>query len=502
MRIRRTFMTLSLLPGVLICFGCQGARLHSHSNNYHNNNPDTLNKVTVRFVAPPDQFAYSADKPVNLAADDTHSYDDGSINSENSAFHVVLWGGDYYGSDVTYAPASLPTGPYMFGLFDPDRGGCYQGWMSVNTAGDNVLGALEDWRESVRNQQQWLAYESKISGHFENRNEEAFESFESNLQELRRLEQRIANAIQRERREAERANSLRNATLAQAEVLLVPGGESFMRPWTRPTFSEKELSMVQAGTPLTKFVLVGDYETATGKLDRIAQLRDDLERNRHVFNEELRRLEHRRRYYMLTDHIYNHGDKFVENEKRLQEARGMIARLDHQVDNYNRKFEAVLFVTGLFAPTDALAQFDAKRDALNRDRAVVEARINQIEAQIAEVSERSDFRVRLEQKRQDAFADRRRLDDRVAQIDNAQYAVRELRDATDVIHRHGPASIVTATMIETVVPPRFSAAVEKESLMTVRLQASDTPHSLDNSGPNRTTSVTPVKWGQSENCDD
>lgn len=495
MRIQRTGVVVAVGLGAIWCAGCSNfGRLgpwHNHTGPHA--------KVTVRFVAPPDQFAHAggernvhltASSPGNQAAE---SFD----GNRDGTFRAALWGGDFKGEDVTFSPAPLQTGPYMFGLFDPDRGGAYQGWISVNSSGDEVLNAMEDWRESINKQQEWLAYEAKAAGQFESRDAEAFTSFEKNLQELRRLERRIARAINHERDSCKYRGHQEAQTLANTEVLIVPGGESFMRPWTAPTFSEEELSSVRAGTPLTKFVLVGDYETASGKLRRVAELRDDLDRNRSVFNEEVRRLEHRRRFYLMTDHLYHHGHKFVENEKRLQEARGMIARLDRQIGDYNQKFEAILFVTGLFAPDEAIAQFEESSDALNRDRAVVQARVNQIESQIAEVSERSEYRVRLEQKRQDADADRKRIDDRMAQIDRAQHAVRALRNSTAVIHRHGPASVVAATMLDQSVPPQFAMAIERESLLTIRLQAANGSRNLDNAARvTRTTAAEPIDWNQ------
>ncbi len=495
MRIERSIAVVGIGVSAFLSAGCDGfGRLAAWNDPLGPNA-----KVTIRFVAPPHQFAMApGQRHVRLTASNTDlATSNVQEETDKGAFRAALWGGKFKGEDVTYNATELQSGPYMFGLFDPDRGGAYQGWISVNSAGDDVLGAMEDWKQSIQKQQNWLAYEAKASGKFQSHDADDFTSFEKNLGELRRLEKRIARAINRERLDRKHRGIQQSKTLADAEVLIVPGGESFMRPWTRPTFSQEELSTVRAGTALTKFVLVGDYETATGKLHRVAELRDDLDRNRSVFNEEFRRLEHRRRFYLMTDHLYHHGSEFVENEKRLQQARGMISKLDRQIEDYNQKFEAILFVTGLFAPDEALAQFEAKSDALDRDRAVVEARVNQIESQINDVSERSEYRVRLEQKRQDAQADRQRIDDRMTQIGRAQNAVRALRDSTAVIHRHGPASVIAATMVDLSVPPQFAMAIERESLLTIRLQAADGPRSLDSvSNTTRTTSASPFDWNK------
>ncbi len=495
MRIKRTIVSVGVTGVVLLSTGCASfGRL-----GLWDPPPNSATKVTVRFIAEPNEFALaSRNSSVRLASSDADTdFDNGDTMMANSAaYRVVLWGGEFEGEDVTFTPTQLSTGPYMFGLFDPDRGGSYQGWISVNSGGDDVLSALGEWQQSVQKQQEWLAYGAKVSGQFDSGDASDFASFEQNLRKLRRLEKKIGWAIESERVER-RNGASRFETLAQAEVLIVPGGESFLRPWTQAALSEEDFSTVRSGTALTKFILVGDYETASGKLERIAELRDDLDRNRAVFNEEFRRLEHRRRYYLMTDHLYNHGRKFVQNEKRLQEARGMIAEMDRQIADYNQKFEAILFVTGLFAPDEALAQFDATRDGLDRDRAVIDARVALIENRIDEVSDRSERRVRLEQQRQDAQASIEHLDNRIAQIDQAQRAVRRLRDSTVVIHRQGPASVIAATMIDASIPPRFASAIEKESLLTLRLQAANGPNRLNAQQANlRTTASMPMDWNR------
>lgn len=342
----------------LVCMGCSTMqRVFSPADTTREQV-----KVTVRFVAPPEAMAFAQrtdDEPRFRLANDREPESLGpEWNDDVRPFHAVLWGEGFNGADVTFSPTPLAPGPYMFGLFDPDRGAAYQGWIAVNNEGDDVLSALVEWRESIREQQQWLAFENKMDGNFTSRDPKDFKTFHKNLRSLRRLFSRIDRAVQAELRDRTRSSADRARLLGQAQVLMMPGNINFFRPWTRPAFSEEELSTVRAGQPLTKFVLVGDYERTIEKLQRLSDLRDDLRGCRAVLGEEMRRLENRRRYYQITDHLYHHGRKFVKNEQRLQETAGMIAKIDRRTAEHNRRYEALLFVAGLFAPDDTLEAFD------------------------------------------------------------------------------------------------------------------------------------------------
>ncbi|MDO8629503.1 MAG: hypothetical protein Q7R41_03330, partial [Phycisphaerales bacterium] len=238
----------------------------------------TQAKVTVRFVAPQEDTRvaeWNSQRSANLVSDQAPcNRNSGGFSTEGAEGnarpqHVVLWGGPFEGEDVSQGAAELTSGSYMFGFFDPDRGAAYQGWIAVNNGGDDVLSALNQWRDSVHEQEEWLAYESKLNGKFTSRNSEDFVDFTKQLKSLRRLEGRINAAIRTEAHDRDRMNRERNELFGEAQVLLMPGPSSFMQPTTQPAFQESELSAAQGGHAVTKVILAGDFRRSMEKLDRV-----------------------------------------------------------------------------------------------------------------------------------------------------------------------------------------------------------------------------------------
>ena len=85
---------------------------------------------------------------------------------------------------------------------------------------------------------------------------------------------------------------------------------------------------------------------------------------RAVLSEEVDRLERRKRFYMITDHIHNHDRKFVENEMRIQQALNAIDQLGEQIADIRERRMALSFVNGLVAPDQLL-------DPLTREQRAV-----------------------------------------------------------------------------------------------------------------------------------
>ncbi|MFQ5493827.1 MAG: hypothetical protein ACE5EX_00435 [Phycisphaerae bacterium] len=439
--------------------------------------------LTVRFVAPQE-----ADVTTTEVGQSVHarlaSVDPGGgfASPTMSPFHAVLWGGPFNGDNVTFAAMPLEPGPYVFGLFDQDHDAVYQGWMNVNKTGDDTLNLLREWREVVREEQQWLGFEQEIRGTFASRNPKELNVFMKQLRSIQDMEHRLDKAIKAEERDMAKRMKQRNDIVNEAEVLLMPGESQFFRPSTQPTFREAELDAIRGGQPVTKVVMVADYDRSMAKVRRVAMLRRDLQRGRTVAMEEVNRLRRLKGLYGLTDHLYHHDKKFVQTERRLQEGMAMIDRIDQRIDDAERRLHALMFVSGLFAPDASFDAFDAEQRSLQRERVVVERQKRRVDQRIDQLPETSRKRVALERERQTAIGAMEAIDAQIQQLNGARVALNKLRNSTQIIHRFGPAYVLAASMFDRGMPAYLASAIENEALLTVRLQTTDslfTPNDMD-----------------------
>ena len=448
--------------------------------------------VWVRFVTPPAPSTY-ADSATFESQPTLGSgieppgretvYEEQRIETKSygsNPHHVVLWGGPFEGTAVDYASASLEPGQYMFGVFDQDQGTAYQGWIHVNNPGNDIINVLTDWRNTVHDQEQWLGYENKVSGNFSSRDPEYFENFTQKLRETRRLERKINWALQLEKCDFWCCRKQRAEVLSNAEILLIPGAADFFRPSTRAAFTETELDAIRTGEAMTKAVLVADYGRASEKTRRVNELWDDMRRYRSVLIEEYNRLERHKRYLTITDHLYHHDKEFVEAEQQLQDTRRMIAKIDQQCDDYRKHAHALAFVTGLFAPDEAQDAFYTEEQRLRRDRVVLEEQKKQFDVRFDNTEEGDWKRVNLERDRQNLMASIEEIDGQLTEVSDARVALGKLRDSTTVIHRHGTARVLATTMFHDNIEGHLVNAIENESLMTVRLQATDSLYAPPN----------------------
>jgi hypothetical protein len=384
----------------------------------------------------------------------------------------LLWGGGHNGCDVTTCPTCLDAGPYTFAYFDPDRGAAYQGWITINSGGDDVLSALTEWRDTVHRQEEWLAFEYKINGKYTSPDSADFNRFNGQLANLRRLEGKINAAINAEQEDRQQMCQAYNNYLGNTQVVLMPGsGSSFAQPATMPAFQPSDLSTAQGGQPVTKVILAGDFARSMEKVDRLYDLQNEMRRCRAVLGEEIVRLENRRNYYRLTSHLYDHDFNFMSNEQRVQQARGMLANIDRQITANRRHGHAVLSVVGLFAPEEAKLTFEREQTEIRGERAVCAERLHQIEVQFNDASTWNEKRVSLERQRQNLLGQLAECDTQLAQCEQASDAVAQLRENTGVIYRNGPTTILAASYVNDSIPARLSNAIEKESVMTIRLHS-------------------------------
>ncbi len=430
-------------------------------------------KVTVRFFAPSHEEAMAAAQGESQArlVSDAWGQPGGFEGMNSDAQHVVLWGGEFHGNDVTYGAAPLAAGPYTFAFFDPDNGAAYQGWIAVNNGGDDLASAMAEWRDAVHAEQEWLAFENKLDGNFTSRNPNDFKCFTKQVRTLKNLEAKIDKAAKAQAREQWDRAREQVALLSGAEVLLMPGQPSMLTPATAPAFDESELSLARSGEAVTKVVLAGDYARTMEKLRRATEMQGDLKRCRAVFGEQARRCENRGHYYRLTDHIYNHGNKFVQNEQRLQNAHGQIARIDTQIAENGRRIHALLFVAGLFDADEAFKVFDDQQAALERERCVLDAQKCRLDRMFDDLDEMSERRISVERQRQNLLAEIDQINRQQQGIEQSRVAVGQLRHSTNVIYRQGPSCVLAASFVGSDLPANVVDAVSRESLLTVRLQS-------------------------------
>jgi len=439
--------------------------------------PD-FGSVGVRFVVPPMPESVNP----NLAAtgssfvsetDYSGFVPDADYNAEDMS-HVALWGNGFNGHDVTYAATALQPGIYTFAYLEPDSDNAVQGWVDVDPGGTEMIDFLNRWYNNIPQMRESLAFELELAGGTKMRDTSIFQGFAKQLQAFERLESQLAAAIRAERQAQAETTFRYNEFLRNAEILLLPSETEFFHPTTQPAIRDAELATVREGTPLSKIVLLADANASTWKLKRINSVYSELNRCKIVLMEEADRLQRRKRFYTLTDHIYNHDKLFVHNELRLQQTLAAIDQINDQVSELRDRRMALAFVNEIAAPDGNYRTISAEESDLNREKTVLQARMAQINSLFNEADENSAKRVILERNRQDVMRAIEQIDQQLAAVDQARYALRRMNEGTEVIHRQGNWRLMTAAMAPEDVPFTVRRAVEQEALMTVRVEPTDT----------------------------
>lgn len=437
-----------------------------------------FSSVGVRFVVPP-----SPESTTTNLASTGNSYADATGYSgfvpvadlnDGGTSHVALWGGGFNGQDVTFASTALEPGMYTFAYLNPDSQSAIQGWLDVNPGGTEILDFLMRWRDNIPKMREAMAFEMELAGGTTTYNSFFFDGFTKQLGAFERLERQLNQAITREQQAQAAANMQYNELLRNAEVLLLPSPTGFFHPTTRPAVSEAELASVQSGTPISKMIMLTDADTMKWKLNRINDVYNELNRCKIVLTEEANRLQRRKRFYTLTDHIYHHDKLFVHNELRMQQTNSAIDQLNEQIRELRERRMAIAFMSELVAPNGSFQALDNEEADLGREKVVLQARLNQINQLFNEAPENSDKRVVLEQNRQEALHAIEMVETRVDTLAKARVALGNMNNATNVIHRQGNWRLMTTSFVDADIPYTIRRAIEEESLMTFRLEPSKT----------------------------
>lgn len=461
-----------------------------------------FNTVSVRLVAPPAPERFVAEceeSDVQLAS---YSSYDGSPAEYVAGSDwappadprfVALWGGMYDGYDVSYTDAELEPGHYTFGLWDQAHAGGLQGWINVNSSNADLVDVLREWKARIPQQKQWLAYDHELQGKLQATDAKVFRSFAKQLRAFDRLDREISEAIVRESQLQVETRHHSREFLDSARILVLPGGSPLFHPTTRPAFNEQDVEMVRSGEVVTKMLFLADYENTQAKMRLVNSLVRSFKACKAVLVEEVDRLERRKRFMTITDHVFDHDKKFVRNEMRLQQSLSAIDRLNEQIADMRMRRLGLAFTTELLAGDEMFRPLDEEERDLAQERMVVEARKHRVDLLYAESDEKSIRRIALERYRQRHIRAMERIDEQVALLGVARNALMAMKSSSDVIHRQGDFRLMTASFVGNGMPFRVREAVAREALMTVRLQNMDGP--LESSGAALTSYQTTAMFG-------
>lgn len=494
MRQRVLVIGLALAP--LALTGCSKPKSWFHAK------AGQSTPVAVRFVMPawPEQFAgtwksewqwqqestaaESGYTEATLTSGGTSGFAGDAKPADPNAYHVALWGGPFGGQDVTHSLTPLNPGNYTFAFFDQDQPAAAQGWIQVNHGGNELIDILQRWKAEIPQQKNWFAYDFELKGKLDGKDQQSFRSFAKQLRAFDRLERQLDWAIESELRNGAWARQRYNQFFSNAEVLMLPGGEGVFHPTTQPAFDREDVQKVWDGDSVSKVLLVADYPTIEWKLEHVNQVYGDFARCKAVLMEEADRLQRRKRFYTLTDHIYHHDHKFVQNEMRLQLAYTAIDRINEQMGQLSQRRMGLAFVNELFSQDGSWRWLEQEQQSLQRERTVLETQKRQIDLFFEQAAEPNLQKVAFERNRQEVNAALSTIDQQLEQLSDARLALQGIRSDSEVIHRQGDTHILATSLVSAGVPFHVRQAVEKEAFMSVRIEESD--HFFTPAGYNET----------------
>lgn len=458
--------------------------------------------VSVRFALPSDQtLAADAGARTRALLAQNGSFD-GAMSaalaadkngSTSNAFHVALWGGPFHGCDVTNNAASLTPGSYTFALFDQNNSSLVQGWAEVNGTGIGTLDLLMRWKNSIQEERQKVAYDFELQGASPARDAAVLTEYTEAVQSFARLEAQIDRAIAAETRAQAAQRRAMQDFLSDAEILVMQSDRPTFHSATKAAFSDTDLTMVRSGNPVSKFVLVADYGTAQWKLQQVNRLYSDLIHARAVQWQIVDRLQRRKGRFLMTDHLYHDDAGFIANETSLQNTLAAVERMDERLAELRDRRMALAFIDELITSEGKYATFEQARGEMLRERAQFEAQKQRFDRMFAEAGETSPTRVALEGARQRIAASLETIDRQLGQLDEARIAIAAMADSTEIIHRQGDRRLLTATYVGQDMPFHVRDVVEREALMTMRLQPAESVFTP------RSTSLTAMRPG-SQRC--
>lgn len=450
--------------------------------------PMSATSVSVRFaqVPGPERLVDSgATSHLAAAVPGEHEGRDFVVESPASdafdAVTVTLWGGSYDGEDVTFANTSLEPGNYTFGFWDHQRATALKGWIHVDFAQTDLVDVVQQWRDRIPEQKRWLAYDFEMRGKLHTADSAVFKSFAKQLRAFDKLDRELGLAIARETRMQKQRRQRRNEMLNESVVLMLPTGSGVYHPTTQPVVTPEDVARVHSGDAVTKLVLVADAQDTRQQLRLVNRISRGLVGCRAVLLEEADRLERRKRYYIFTDHIYNHDRKFVDNELRLQQTLNAIDQLNEEIADVRERRLALSFTHGLLSPDRFFDPLNTEQRDLEEERTVLSSQKLRFDLLFNKTAEDSPRRIVLQRQRQRVNRSIEDIDHYSEALSEARIALSSLKDATRVIHRQGDTRLLVASFVDPAIPSHVREAVEHAAVMTVRLESSrvELEHSHD-----------------------
>jgi hypothetical protein len=413
--MNRKSVSMCSVAAVLLLAGC------------NQQNQERVATISLRFAMPPsdahyalapvDEFQTEGELAQNEnaalaepAADGTSAADPNTpaeivnhdeVNALANAerYFVTMWGGPYDGDDVTYNDLDLAPGDYTFALWEQDPATTVQGNMTVNPPNSVLLDVLHQWQARIPELKQQLTYDAEIQGKA-NSDSEAFQSFQRQLKALDRLAKKIDRAVWWQEHWYRQYAPEYERFVNQAIVLVLPGDEREVDPRTRAAFCAADIEQVRTGNPLTKVLVVADYETTCWKARLVDSLWRDLTACKNVIWEEVNRFERRKRILDITDHLYKHDKAFVRNEWQLQNSLNTIALIDEQLASLSERRVALAYAAGLTAPDQPFRSLDAEQQDLEQEKTMLTAEKERLDTMFTAAGAETPKRVDLAAARQ------------------------------------------------------------------------------------------------------
>ncbi len=470
--MRRQVCSLVPAATVVLWMGCAGPSTRHQFNA-------SSTPVAVRFVMPAGAEAIARAHfehgDTRLASDEAGSQAPSAGMTaplSGSDLHVALWGGGLEGRDVTNGPVSLPPGSYTFAFFHSSRAAMLQGWMEVQPAGTDLADYLIKWKNEIPGYKQQIAYEFDLNGRSGGLNAQSLNNFNAEIALLNELETRLNSAIRTELQKRRSKEQQVQDLLRRSQILLFPGDDAFFRQTTQAAFNEEDLNAIAGGDPLSKVILVADYNEAKWKLNRVNDLYGDLTRCKSMMREEVDRLDRRKGLFLLTDHLqpFKQDHQFLQNEARLQTLLGAIERLDGHMNDLRQRRLALAFICELIAQDQTFHALQQEESELQREKSVLEVDRQRLDAIFFEIAPENPRRVTIERSRQRNIAALAAVDATLNHLQSARGALAEMTHSSQIIHRQGDNRLLAATMMGPQLPLPVREAVERESLMSVRLE--------------------------------
>ncbi len=433
-----------------------------------------MKPVSVRFV-PWSEAAFLDDATraqlTSSAADSSMSADWTPYDSSVPYHQVNLWGGQFKGGDVTLVSTPLEPGHYTFVSVDGETEPFVQGWVQVRNQGFGFLDTLRRWQHEIPQKKEWVAFQFEQEGGAKRCDNFEFAQWHKQIKALEKLERRIASAIKHEEAWQMKSWNRQQHFVNEAELLILPGESLFARPTTLSAFNEADIAQVMSGEHVSKAIQVTNYDDVRMQIDFLNRLHSDWRACRNVMTEETDRLEQRKRFMMITDHVYNHGKRFVYNESRLQSALSTIEFVDAEMKALREQQLAIAFAAEVAMPDAWTYVFDNIQHDIEDQQAYTQAKLDRVEMLSNNLDEGSPKRVALHRQMQRYTRQMVLFEDQESQVQQTRVAVHEARNTSEILHRQGDSVMLTA-IGQSSLPFHVHRALESDSLMTVRLQAS------------------------------